>query len=409
MVPMRSYPSQDLDAAPPSPLPRSGEVLVASGKSRGQRFRSRIKGALSHTALLRWLRLRNWAKASLKQYGIRDARFTLLKEGRNQRKLIFYVQSPTQGRFILRVYKLSRSSENLIPELLWLQALQRDTSLSVPEPIPTADGSLVGHVSHEWASEPRRCVLLRWLPGRSKVELSLSEASLAGSCVAQLHRYSERQGAPEGLMFPHVWGWDWVFGEAAPLWNKGTSVYSRSEMDVFLAAAERVRQDLQVLGRDRDVFGVIHRDLHLLNFLFDNGKAYPIDFEDCGWGYYLFDLAMPLSTLSSHSAPLGAALLESYQREHPLSEGHWDHLETFMAMRVVQKVNQALGWETPTRRPWGQKFLRSSVKGLKEFVASEGKTRHIDLESAWWRKVFLLLELAPIGWQLFALGCSLGG
>jgi Ser/Thr protein kinase RdoA (MazF antagonist) len=345
------------------------------------------------SALLRRLRRRNWAKAALEQYGIQDARFAILKEGTNQRKLLFRVESPTRGRFVLRVYKLSRPSENLLPELLWLQALRREMPLSVPEPVPTIDGSLISHVSFKGASKPRRGVLLRWLPGRRKAvtDLSPMDLSLVGSRIGRLHRHCEQYEVPEGLVFPYVWGWDWVFGETAPLWQKGKSVYSQSEMDVFQAAGERVRHDLQELGKDSNVFGIIHRDLHLNNFLFHKGEAYAIDFETSGWGYYLFDLTVPLSILEGcieHSAPMKAALLEGYQRERPLPEDHLRYLETFMAMRIVQKINMVLHWETPTQLPWGPAVLSSSMKGLEEFVASEGKARQVDLVSPWWRQAF---------------------
>ena len=332
----------------------------------------------------------SWAEAALAQYGLRDARVDLLKEGRDQRKLVFRVESPIRGRFLLRVYKLSRHSENLVPELLWLQALQREMPLSVAEPIPAADGSLVSYASPEWTSEPRRCVLLRWLPGgREKADMTPANLSLAGSHVARLHRYCEQHGVPEGLVFPHVWDWNWVFGETVPLWNeKGKSVYSRNELDVFRAAAERVRQDLQELGKDRNVFGIIHRDLHLNNILFHDGTAYVIDFEVCGWGYYLFDVAVTLSSLEGHEAPLQVAFLEGYQRERPLPEEHWRYLETFMAMRLVQRLNMVLRWKDPTRRRWGPRVLSSSVEWLEEFATSEGEAGQRDVGSPWWRKAF---------------------
>lgn len=342
-------------------------------------------------ALLRRRRLKNWVKVALEQYSIRDGRFALLKEGTNQRKLIFHVESPTRGRFVLRVYKPSRRSENLRPELLWLQALQREMPLSVPEPVPAADGSLISLASPKGASKPRRCVLLRWLPGKKTTDPSPTELSLAGSRVALLHRHCEQYGIPEGLVFPYVWDWDWVFGEAVPLWNKGENVYSRSEMDVFRTAAERIRQDLQELGKDSNVFGIIHRDLHLNNFLFHNAEAYAIDFETCGWGYYLFDLAVTLSSLEGfarHSAPMQAAVLEGYQRERPLPESHSRYLGTFMAMIVAHRVNRVLGWEFPTKQPWGPRCLSSSVKGLKEYVTSEREAGQIDFLSPWWRKAF---------------------
>jgi Ser/Thr protein kinase RdoA (MazF antagonist) len=321
---------------------------------------------------------------------LRDARVDLLKEGKDQRKLVFRVESPTRGRFLLRVYKLARHRENLVPELLWLQALQREMPLSVAEPIPTADGSLVGYASPEWASEPRRCVLLRWLPGRrEKADMTPANLSLAGSHIARLHRYSEQHGVPEGLVFPHVWDWDWVFGETTPLWNKrGRSVYSPNELDAFRAAAERVRQDLQELGKDSNVFGIIHRDVHMNNILFYDSEAYVIDFEVCGWGYYLFDVAVTLSSMSGHGAPLQVALVEGYQRERPLSENHWRYLETFMAMRLVQRVNMVLRWKDPTQRGWGPRLLSGSVALLKEFAEREAEARQVKMGSPWWLKTF---------------------
>jgi Ser/Thr protein kinase RdoA (MazF antagonist) len=183
-----------------------------------------------------------------------------------------------------------------------------------------------------------------------------------------------------------------VFGETAPIWNEGKNVYSQSELDVFRAAAERVRLDLQELGKDSDVFGVIHRDLHTNNLLFHNGKAYIIDFENCGWGYYLFDLAVTHWTLEGfgeRGVPKQVALLEGYQRDRPLPEAHWRYLRTFVAMRMVQRTNVVLTWETPTHRPWGPGWLPGSVKALEEFLASEGEAVPVALSSPWWRKAFL--------------------
>ena len=41
-------------------------------------------------------------------------------------------------------------------------------------------------------------------------------------------------------------------------------------------------------------FGLIHSDLHCENFLFHNGVVRAIDFDDCGWGFHLYDLAVTL-------------------------------------------------------------------------------------------------------------------
>jgi Ser/Thr protein kinase RdoA (MazF antagonist) len=204
-----------------------------------------------------------------------------------------------------------------------------------------------------------------------------------------LHRHCEQYGVPEGLVFPYVWDWEWIFGGKTPLRRKGENVYSRRELDIFRATAERVSQDLQELGKDSNVFGIIHRDLHLNNLLFHDGQAYAIDFEVCGWGYYLFDVAVTLSSLEGHGAPLQAAFLEGYQRERPLPESHFSrYLETFMVMRLVQRVNMVLRWKDPAQRRWGPRLLSSSVELLEEFVASNERARHLSFDSQWWRKAF---------------------
>ena len=48
------------------------------------------------------------------------------------------------------------------------------------------------------------------------------------------------------------------------------------------------------LGSKPDAFGLIHADLHLENALFDGDAVRVIDFDDCGFGYWLYDLAVPL-------------------------------------------------------------------------------------------------------------------
>jgi Ser/Thr protein kinase RdoA (MazF antagonist) len=343
----------------------------------------------ARTTVLRPLRLRYQAKAAIERYGLRWARVVLLKDDEARGKALFRVKSPG-GHFLLRVYEPHwRSGEELGSELLWLQALRRESRLAVPEPIPTVDGSLVGHLSSEEPSESPRCVLLSWQPGRHKItDLSLEESSLIGSYVARLHQHSERYGAPEGFERPRRWRWGYVFRKTVPLWEKGEDVYSPAEMGVFRATAKRVRRDLEELGEGNDVFGVIHSDLRLMNFVFHDGKVYAVDFENCGWGYYFFDLTVTYTTLENHGGKhrtaMQAALLEGYRRERPLPEEHLKYLETFMAMRVVRRVNRILSWETPAQRPWGPSYLAASVERLKEFLRSDGEPTNFD--SPWWRK-----------------------
>jgi Ser/Thr protein kinase RdoA (MazF antagonist) len=62
------------------------------------------------------------------------------------------------------------------------------------------------------------------------------------------------------------------------------------------------------------VFGLIHADLHQENYLFHGKQVRAIDFDDCGYGPFVYDLAVTLSELEHRAdyPTLRAALLAGY-------------------------------------------------------------------------------------------------
>jgi Ser/Thr protein kinase RdoA (MazF antagonist) len=84
--------------------------------------------------------------------------------------------------------------------------------------------------------------------------------------------------------------------------------------------------------------GLIHADLHVENFLFDEGRACAIDFDDCGWGFHLYDVAVTLWELQDRDRypALRDALLTSYADRQPLPTGHFEHLDALMLLRRLQ-------------------------------------------------------------------------
>ncbi len=72
-----------------------------------------------------------------------------------------------------------------------------------------------------------------------------------------------------------------------------------------------------------------------------------IDFDDCGWGFFLYDLAVPLSEVSLRPAypAMREALLEAYARRRPLPDDAGTHLDAFIALRCLQ----ILAWVLESR------------------------------------------------------------
>lgn len=336
-------------------------------------------GSNQHTDSAQEIQLqsaRKLAEIALERFDLPDARlYVLRQEGFVQ---VVRVVSPSKGEFSLRMYRAAppdqtvvrsdtemrtgvrlRSTETLDAQLLWLSALGRETDLLVPEPVPMTAGSLLDYVSYPGYRDAyypehrgRYCTLLRWVPGAHKREqLSSADLSLLGAYVARLHNHAEHYHVLRETTLPR-WGWHWTFGQRAHLWREGRAFCSTSEMAVLEQTAQRVREDLECLGYGANVYGIIHRDLHFGNILFQGRRLFrsrrvgTIDYDTCGLGHYLLDLTVPLDTLRRNHADrfetLQEALLGGYERERTLPEGYQGYIKTFRAMRKVAAINKEL-------------------------------------------------------------------
>jgi Ser/Thr protein kinase RdoA (MazF antagonist) len=135
------------------------------------------------------------------------------------------------------------------------------------------------------------------------------------------------------------WDWDGLFGDesgfylpAHDLWNLLPSPVRSLAESVALSFREAMKRQ----GYGSDTFGLIHADLHLGNVLFRGGHAVPIDFDDCGYAHYLYDLAVPIADNLDHDdwQSLKDALYEGYQTVRPLPRGTED-MKVFVAGRLI--------------------------------------------------------------------------
>jgi Ser/Thr protein kinase RdoA (MazF antagonist) len=102
--------------------------------------------------------------------------------------------------------------------------------------------------------------------------------------------------------------------------------------------AEKVKLVMDVLGKDQDVYGLIHGDLGLdANILFWKDEARAIDFDDSGFGYYLYDLSLALEHCQEDEAlpQFREALLDGYLQARSIPEGQLDLMDLFLAAYYV--------------------------------------------------------------------------
>lgn len=331
-------------------------------------------------------RLRKLAETAVTHYGLCNARIDLLTHRENT---TFRVTVPPQTehtkdiggtKFVLRVYGPVAPSPTMIrSELLWLAAIRRDTDLVVPEPVPDQNDSLLTEVSVEGIPKPRLCILFHWVDGRF-IYAGLTPARLeqVGAFMGRLHQHGQQFVPPTDFVRPHV-DWRRVFGQgtvADPAFvaEKGNRLISESDITLFASTAEKVRAEMQVIPRDAENYGLIHGDFQQTNYLFHRGEIRVIDFAECGWGYYLFDIAKALSRFEIEDGgrppnpAMRDAFFKGYERIRPLRRTYEQHLKTFLAIRFMLRINYLLRSDNPHIQAEARVWIPRFVDWLKRFL-----------------------------------------
>lgn len=85
---------------------------------------------------------------------------------------------------------------------------------------------------------------------------------------------------------------------------------------------------------------MVHGDMYPENILYKDGEILPIDFEDCGFGCWLWDLAVALSQQPWTEAwyRQREAFLDGYTQVHPLPESQLRYLDLFVAANYATGV-----------------------------------------------------------------------
>lgn len=289
-------------------------------------------------------RLRRLAGRALEHYALETPRLRLLSA---KEHAIFRVNARAPGqavmeRFALRLYLPAAYHEpSVITELEWLTALVRDAGLVVPEPIPTRTGEMLVLVDESDTDTRRPAALFRWVEGRRhKASLSRQDLAAVGRFTGRLHEHATHFMPSVGRAGQR-WDWDRVFGPGSPVApDSDDPRLTLEQRELFRDMAARLRQAMRELGTDPQVWGLIHADLHSSNYLFHDGDVHAIDFEDCGWGYYLYDLAVILDEIYAvfplRALELRQGLLNGYRQIRTLPADHESLLDLFVAMRLAE-------------------------------------------------------------------------
>ncbi|MEZ4737069.1 MAG: phosphotransferase [Caldilineaceae bacterium] len=337
-------------------------------------------------------RLRQLGQAALAEYAVPAPRLHPL---RHEANTTFCVLAADQQQYVLRIHRPDgHTPEAVRSEMQWLLALRQGTEIAVPEPVLTRTGSPLALAETPGVPTPRICVLFRWLEGRFINErLTPQHLERIGRLTAQLHEHTAHWQPPADFVRGRVDAITATARRAAWLPVSPTPshpvVYPAAEDVARLLALvsdhcsrqaavvvdrtiAQIRAVFHALGDGKTVFGLLHADLHQENYFFHRGEPRLIDFDDCGWGHYLFDLNVTLFEVAQLPAYplLREALLRGYRSIRPLSAQHEGYLDTFMALRRLQLMCWVIeSRDHPAFRAGWAEWARNDVEELECFPA----------------------------------------
>lgn len=236
-------------------------------------------------------------------------------------------------------------------ELEWMMALHRD-GIDVPQALPDRRGEAIVELPANDSFPLQHADVVSWVEGvplgetgqplpwssneRTRLFLEI------GAGMAAMHESADRF-QPRRDFFRPAWDADGLIGES-PLWGRfwDCDFLSSAQKDMLSSLRQRLSDELarpEIRGLD---YGLIHADLIWENIFVNSGQVSFIDFDDCGYGFRMFDIATTL--LKNHREPdfseLSEALITGYRQRRDLSEKELAALPLFLTLRSLTYI----GW-----------------------------------------------------------------
>jgi len=256
----------------------------------------------------------------------------------------YSVTASTGQRWALRIHRAGyHSAAAIASELAWLQDLRRTQVAVTPKPVAGRNGEVIQVIGHPRMARPRHIVLSDWeLGAEPGIDQDLTGAfAVLGEATARMHRHSRNWPRPAGFVRP-VWNFETALGESNPHWGRwrdGIGV-DPTKADLFVRTTRVIEKRLAAYGQGPERFGLIHCDLRLANLLIDGETVKVIDFDDCGFGWFMYDAATPVSFYEHE--PQVPDLIEAwkagYRRVLTLPAADEAEIPTFIMLRRLLLV-----------------------------------------------------------------------
>ena len=265
---------------------------------------------------------------------------------------VFKVEGLDGNTYALRIHRKGyHDLEELNSEHVWTSSLS-NAGLLVPEAVVTRSGKAYTSVSFLNSSEYRYVGLVKWIEGTilNDLILDLEEKDVndvyesLGKVVAKFHKATIAWEKPKDFK-RHSFDTDGFLG-SKPFWGRFWEAQNATtrEREKLSLIRNNITESLSKLPKDINSFGMIHADLHSQNVLIQGKSLSVIDFDDSGFGWYGFDLAVAIwdrldfTATGCHFDIAYKSLIRGYLEERPNAKDIIETIPTFLLMRTLMII-----------------------------------------------------------------------
>lgn len=319
-------------------------------------------------------RLTTGLRAKLPLWGVApDAPLRLLTISENA---TFLADAENDTSIVFRVHRPGyHTAAEICSELAWITSLRSEMIVSTPKPIRMTDGEVLATFDDD--DFQRHVVAFSFMRGREPTPGADLPRwyRILGEINARLHRHV-RGWRPAQPVRRKTWDIEAMIGDR-PLWgdwqaNRSLDAAGRT---LVARAGAAVRHEVAAYAASGGSFGLIHADLRPANLLVDGDQLGVIDFDDCGFSWFMYDFAAAVSFMEHEPfiPDLQEAWFDGYAAITPVLPRDREIMPTFLMLRrILLTAWIASHAETPTALATGATFTRGTLDLAEAYLTRLG-------------------------------------
>ena len=299
---------------------------------------------------------------AMKRFGIEEDKIDLLDGFES----FIYEYANQDREFILRVgHSLRRSPEMIAGEVDWINYLAQGGA-SVSRAIYSQTGSLVEAIDDGQGDQFLATAFVK-AQGVPSWEIDWTPEFVEhyGQVIGRLHALTKD------------------YAPADPSWRRPNwNSHGNLDLADWLPASEAIALSkfqtlmphIEGLPIDQDGYGLIHQDAHGANFYVHEGQITLFDFDDCVYGWFIYDIAMVLfyaamwqEDKTAFTEEFMGNFFRGYSSENQLDTIWLKELPYFLKLREIDLyavIHRSMDVEN-LDDPWCEGYMRGRGDKIK--------------------------------------------